>query len=223
LEVVSDKRIQTQLLFAHKEMTEELDGRREWSYLSNALREFNIPKSRLVQAIADGKVKAKQVKNPHYSKMTATLVNRADIEANLGYLRRSSEEQTKHEARSTAGRQAAEKKMGDLLDWVERLQVEVRQYKTNEALTEAACRHYNEFWAVRDMYGDKHASQSDDPEFLNRITINFLRHGCSGYERFINSVAGKTGAPEARALLREKINKKILEQYPFLHPVPPQA
>jgi hypothetical protein len=208
-------------------MMGELGERREWSYLSNALREFNIPKSRLMQAIADGKVKTKQVNNPHYSKMTATLVSRADIKDNLGSLQRSSEEQTKLEKRSIVGRRVAEKKRDDLLDWVERLQVKVRRYETKEALTEAACRHYNELWAERDdgrgRYDDKHASPSDDVEFLNRITMNFLRHDCSGYERYLDSVAGKTGAPEARALLREKINKKILEQYPFLHSVPPKA
>jgi len=113
------------------------------------------------------------------------------------------------------------------LSTVERLQVKVRQYKTNEALTKAACWHYNKLWAERDggrgRYSDKHASQSDDSEFLNRITMNFLRHGCSDHEGYLDSVAGKMGAPEARAFLREKINKKILEQYPFLHSVPPQA
>jgi len=195
------------------------DEQREWSYLSNALKEFNIPKVRLAQAIADGKVRTKQVKNPHYSKMKATLVNRADIKENLGSLQRSQEEWAKQQKRSAAARQTAENKRDSLLDWVERLQVNARQYETKEALIAAACRHYNELWARRGKY-DKHASPNADPEFLNRIAINFLRHACSAYEEHLDVVAGKTGAPEARALLRKKIDDKILAQYPFLHSVP---
>lgn len=46
--------------------------------------------------------------------------------------------------------------------------------------------------------------------------MNMLRHENEKYEEEIYKMFGKTGKDDAYFLLKERINKKILEQYPFL-------
>lgn len=60
------------------------------------------------------------------------------------------------------------------------------------------------------------ASNHSSKEFLYRITVNFLRHRCSPYERKLVDIAGKVGKKEAYILLNQNIFKKISEIYPEL-------
>ncbi len=60
------------------------------------------------------------------------------------------------------------------------------------------------------------ASIQSDKEFLYRITVNFLRHRCSPYERRLDEIVGKVGTKEAYILLNQNIFKKISEIYPEL-------
>jgi len=77
-------------------------------------------------------------------------------------------------------------------------------------------------------YNDRRSDRSEDgflndfatlnsgEEFLNRITVNYLRHRCSPYERKLTEIAGKVGTKEAYILLNQSIFKKIAERYPTL-------
>jgi len=78
-------------------------------------------------------------------------------------------------------------------------------------------------------YNDRRVDRSDDgflndfatinsgKGFLYRITVNFLRHRCSPYERRLTEIAGKVGTKEAYILLNQNIFKKIAELYPELN------
>lgn len=78
-----------------------------------------------------------------------------------------------------------------------------------------AVRHYNTLWSARGR-DDKWATIHDDPEFLERITVNYLRHACTNYEDRLVELYGATGAAEARPLLKHRILTAIAATYPTL-------
>ena len=56
---------------------------------------------------------------------------------------------------------------------------------------------------------DKRAEASDSPEFLRRITINYLRHYLTGYDRVFDRLAGRVGHQDAHEILRTEVNAAI--------------
>lgn len=60
------------------------------------------------------------------------------------------------------------------------------------------------------------ASPKDDPELLDRITVNYIRHELSQYDHGLASLWGRVGKGEAYLLLNKKIYTAISAQYPEL-------
>lgn len=56
---------------------------------------------------------------------------------------------------------------------------------------------------------DKRASAKDSPDFLRRITINYVRHELTGYDNAYSQLARRAGRQEAHELLRAKVNAAI--------------
>jgi len=54
------------------------------------------------------------------------------------------------------------------------------------------------------------------PEFLDRITVNHLRHELSSYEAELAALFGKTGRAEATAVIRKRVYRAIADAYPEL-------
>lgn len=79
-------------------------------------------------------------------------------------------------------------------------------------LIEKAILHYN----IIHFESGKFACMSDDKEFLDRISVNFIRHEVSNYEEQLNFIFGKVGKNKAYALIKEKILRTIAEKYPWL-------
>lgn len=73
-----------------------------------------------------------------------------------------------------------------------------------------AIENYNSF----NMY--RFASKGNDRRFLDRITVNYLRHGLSNYEERLDRLFGRTGKIEAYLILRRKIMDAIASRYPEL-------
>ena len=63
---------------------------------------------------------------------------------------------------------------------------------------------------------DLFASQADDPAFLQRITVNFIRHDLTEYDVALWEVAGKTGIARAVAEIRHRVYSAIAQVYPAL-------
>jgi len=84
-----------------------------------------------------------------------------------------------------------------------------------DRLQSRAIRHYNALWTTRGHY-DKCATIHDDPEFLERITVNYLRHACTDYDDRLVELYGAIGATEARPLLKRRILTAIAATYPAL-------
>lgn len=100
-----------------------------------------------------------------------------------------------------------------------KIEVPIIDYDT---LVKHACRHYND-WHECDRNGMPNLDfipadpKHSDPEFLHRITINYLRHECTSYDDELDKLFGKTGTHEAHQILQRRINKEIRATYPQLN------
>ena len=72
-------------------------------------------------------------------------------------------------------------------------------------------------------YGWRHPDETvsvwnlnEDSAFLNRLRVNYLRHVCTGYDRWLQELQGKIGKANAVDVLREVMFDAISDQYPDL-------
>lgn len=63
---------------------------------------------------------------------------------------------------------------------------------------------------------DCYASEHSDPEFLERIRVNYLRHNSCRYEHHLEMIAGRVGTKDAYLEIKEKVLDAIAEVYPWL-------
>jgi hypothetical protein len=154
----------------------------------------------------------KQAPNPHgrYAPpMRLYLVKRVEVAESSEEFRRFKDSKKR---RGEIAMEAAERRKESLLEAIRGLEIEVpriEDYRTR------ACRHYNNLWMDRGQY-HKHASPSDNKEFLDRISVNYLRHEMSDYEERLLSVRGCVGCGEAREYIKERILTAISCTYPEL-------
>ena len=126
--------------------------------------------------------------------------------------------------RREAAKRATETKSQSLLAYVNGLHISIRVMPLPE-VTELACKDYN-----RRMQNIEEEHMSDgrfdftwtpatitsDPSFLQRITVNYLRHSLSRYDRELERLFGKVGTREAYAQLNAKVYLAITQSYPTL-------
>jgi hypothetical protein len=98
-----------------------------------------------------------------------------------------------------------------LQEYVDAIEIVVPEMGTDE-LTSRAIQHYNAWWTGT----EKRAHDSDSQDFLDRISVNYLRHELTSYEEHLDEIAGKTGAKEARIDLSGKVYDAIGDAYPDL-------
>ena len=153
-------------------------------------------------------------RNPHYRCAPPMQLFKLTRVEELEQLPEVAEALEKAARRSELRRQIAQKQSDKLLHHVESLTIKVPSM-TEEALIKKACAHYNDLWAERGRF-DKYASPSSSEEFLYRISVNFLRHRMTNYERELDRIFGKVGCVEGRPLLKSRILDKIAEAYPML-------
>ena len=97
-----------------------------------------------------------------------------------------------------------------------------------DELIRRACKSYNRFhrpiqrpwedyYAFRErwLYWNE-ASKDSDKEFLKRITINYLRHKCTCYDKELEKFFKKVGKNKAHDVLQERINEAIKQKYEWL-------
>ena len=101
-----------------------------------------------------------------------------------------------------------QKILATVSSWV----IEVPEIK---GLLPKAIQHFNDFKAYKEDY-DSLASEESSPEFLNRISVNFVRHTLTPYDRQLTAIFGKVGVTEAYQLLNQKIYDQISLVYPHL-------
>lgn len=164
----------------------------------------------------------KEVINPHYKcapPMKLYLLKKVKLkEKNKGFIDYIEKNKIKRENLKNGRLKAKETKTKKLLDYVNGIVIDIPTMQ-KQNLYNKAIRHYNNLWNNRGQY-DKiiyQNAESLDDDFLNRITINMLRHECTNYEEELYNIFGRVGINERYNLLKDKVNNKILEVYPFLN------
>jgi hypothetical protein len=81
-----------------------------------------------------------------------------------------------------------------------------------------ACDHYNQRQMERERWDDdwREAMLNSESKFLQRITVNYLRHRLSRYERDLEEIFGKVGVREAYQQINQKVYTAIAVSYPEL-------
>lgn len=101
--------------------------------------------------------------------------------------------------RRQAAQKAVSTKRAKLNAYLESLKIKVPRLD-KDRLIKRACDHYND---RQNESSDLYASESSDPLFLERITVNYLRHELTRYEYELTKIAGQVGANDARGNQRE--------------------
>lgn len=60
------------------------------------------------------------------------------------------------------------------------------------------------------------ASTDSDPQFLQRIAVNYVRHETSDYDAMLNSLRGRVGIRAATDMVRARVFGAIAVKYPAL-------
>ncbi len=124
-------------------------------------------------------------------------------------------EKTKENRAATSKRSkaTAERKKEDLLNFISNIKIEIIRVEA-ENLKEKAITHYQDLWDER---GDCREVENNAPKsFIDRITVNMLRHEYSSYENQLCLIFGKIGVNEGYVLLKNRVLDKISETYPEL-------
>ena len=126
---------------------------------------------------------------------------------------------------ASAGRKASAQKgvktkLERALDYARTVGINVPTMDYDKVVKQA-CQSYND-WHQYDRNGMYNIDfipadpLNSDKDFLQRITINYLRHECSSYEQQLYKLFGKTGVNEAHDILQKRINDEIQRIYPEL-------
>lgn len=114
--------------------------------------------------------------------------------------------------RSEAATKVAEKKAKELQTEVDKWKPKLPRMPIEE-VRRRAIRAYND-WNV--LYDKSEASESSNASFLDRITVNYLRHETTDYDSMLAEVAGKIGVRTAKCIIRKRVYDVIADTYPEL-------
>lgn len=117
--------------------------------------------------------------------------------------------------RKAGAAKAVKTKTDKLLEWVQGLEIKVPRREAGK-LAQAACAHYNDLQESRDRYENRVQPETAEELFLQRITVNYLRHQLTSYERNLEQMFGKVGIDTGYRILRGKVLDAIAASYPDL-------
>ncbi len=116
--------------------------------------------------------------------------------------------------RKAAAKKATATKQRQMDEYLENLDIEVLRMDKDK-LIEEACGAYNEWhWSRSDE--DCYADKNSNPLFLERITVNYLRHCLSRYEEHLAKIEGKVGARDAYSQIKDEVLWAIGFEYDWL-------
>jgi putative resolvase len=119
-------------------------------------------------------------------------------------------------ARSGVGKAVAARKAAEQVKAAEHLPITVTHLPLDQ-LRSRAIASYNLFheellWERGHDY--ERASEQSDPLFLERITVNAIRHHLTEYETHLEEVAGQGGVSVAGRVIRRRVSAQIAAHYP---------
>lgn len=190
--------------------------KREW-YTSASLKERGWTDTMIKKILGEPD---EYVENPYYKCASPMRLWHVDTVKRAERRKAFKNAIAKSDARKDAARKAVETKREKCLNYARTVKIEVPVMKEKKLLGEAV-EHYNEWQYYkgryeRIIYGDNKTGYFADTEFLNRISVNYLRHECTEYDDVLYEMAGNVGVQEAHNILKKRINQAIFEVYPDL-------
>lgn len=153
--------------------------------------------------------------NPMYRKAAPmNLYSKTKVE-NIEKRKNFQQSQDKLINRKIGAQVAIETKTHKMKEYVDNLQVELEDIPLEQARLHAID-SYNDFHSVIRNNDLNWASTNSDVSFLNRITVNFLRHQASNYEEELENIFGKVGKLLGYTTIKNKILTAIKSKYPAL-------
>ncbi len=113
--------------------------------------------------------------------------------------------------RKTAARKAVETKTKNVVNQVKNFPVHVERI---ENVVDEAIESYNDWNSWREDFEGFVSKKNSSKEFLDRITVNFIRHELTSYDDDLEKIRGKVGIRKAYGIEREKIFEEIAKVYP---------
>lgn len=153
--------------------------------------------------------------NPHYSSASEMQLFEVHRIRQIERTEEFRREMEKVEKRRAVAKRVTEERHAATLAKVAALPPPELPSRSPEELRNLAIHHYNDLCAAREHH-EKFASTSDSAEFLERITVNFVRHELTDYEKSLQVLHGQVGASDARMEVAERILDAIAEAYPWL-------
>jgi hypothetical protein len=121
--------------------------------------------------------------------------------------------QAKREAASARALAAEEKKRAELLAAIDEMPIRVQIVENPQ---KRAIESYNRRQMDLGRYENSNASDTSDPAFLRRITVNYIRHELTEYDAHLDSTFGLIGTDVANARIRVRVLIAIAAAYPDL-------
>jgi len=154
--------------------------------------------------------------NPYYRKAAPMLLySPARVEQAEG---QEEWKQAKARAslRSQASKTVAARKAAELLERAEQMQITVHRLPTETVIEQAIASYNVHNWEIAWRHGDvwEPATERSDPDFLERITVNYIRHHLTAYDTHLEQVAGQIGVRQAGKVIRRRIYDEIAKEYP---------
>lgn len=127
--------------------------------------------------------------------------------------------QEKYLTRRNVGKQAAKKQAEERIKQAKAMVIRVRRLPEDEVL-EDAIEHFNRRRRRRgwddDYWEFTPADKDSDPRFLERITVNYIRHNLTSYDSKLFAQRGRIGGDEAVPIIRRRVFEEIACAYPHL-------
>lgn len=154
--------------------------------------------------------------NPHYREAAPM-----QLYASARVLEAESQEEWKQakaraSLRSQASKRVAARKAAELVEQASQMRITVHRLPTETVIEQAIASYNAHTWEIAWRHGDawEKASESSDPDFLLRITVNYMRHHLTSYDTHLEQVAGQIGVRQAGKVIRHRIYDEIAKAYP---------
>ena len=129
--------------------------------------------------------------------------------------------QEKYLKRREQGKASARRQAEERLKTAKSIPIRVQRLSDAEVL-EDAIDHFNRrrgrrrFYDDDDFYELQPADKDSDKSFLERITVNYIRHNLTSYDSKLLAQRGRIGGGDAVPIIRRRVFEEIAIAYPHL-------
>lgn len=123
------------------------------------------------------------------------------------------EDRIKAEERKNRAKKAVGTKIKNLLEKIKDISFSL-DLIDKHSLIRLSIQSYNDFYGDRDYFSP--STRKSNPEFLDRICVNYLRHELTSYDDELFEIYNKTGKQLAYKIIKTSVLELIAEKYPYL-------